>query len=217
MSWISLLLTLGTVHIAALVAPGPDFALMLRASVVGGRRYAFFLALGLASAIMLHTITVTFAAALLQRWLPGLMLWLPWCAALWLGYLGYGCLQGAFAASPAGKSNETVQKPRVYSRRHGWWTGFATNALNPKAYVYFFSVIAGMLPLQSPLQFKLALVTLFFSLALLWFAFLGWALNIPRFSKWLQRNNRGILVFSGMILLLFALLLLLQGYQRLLG
>jgi threonine/homoserine/homoserine lactone efflux protein len=72
-----------------------------------------------------------------------------------------------------------------------------------------------MLPLQSPLQFKLALVILFFSLALLWFGFLGWALNIPRFSQWLQRNNRGILVFSGVILLLFAMLLLLQGYQRL--
>ncbi|QVK22982.1 hypothetical protein KHX94_17880 [Shewanella dokdonensis] len=36
MSWLSLLFTLGTVHVAALVAPGPDFALMLRASVVGG-------------------------------------------------------------------------------------------------------------------------------------------------------------------------------------
>lgn len=217
MSWLSLLFTLGTVHVAALVAPGPDFALMLRASVVGGRRYAFFLALGLASAITLHTITVTFAAALLQRWLPQLMLWLPGCAALWLGYLAYGCLQGAFAAQHAGDGNITAKAPTVYSRRHGWWTGFATNALNPKAYVYFFSVIAGMLPPHSPLQFKLALVVLFFSLALLWFAFLGWALNIPRLSQWLQRNHRGILAFSGVILSLFALLLLLQGYQRLVG
>jgi threonine/homoserine/homoserine lactone efflux protein len=215
MSWLSLLFTLGTVHVAALVAPGPDFALMLRASVVGGRRYAFFLALGLASAIMLHTITVTFAAALLQHWLPQLMLWLPWSAALWLGYLGYGCLSGALATQDSVQHKQMPKTLRSYSRRHGWWTGFATNALNPKAYVYFFSVIAGMLPLQSPLQFKLALVILFFSLALLWFGFLGWALNIPRCSQWLQRNNRGILVFSGVILLLFAMLLLLQGYQRL--
>ncbi|MFQ6371019.1 LysE family translocator [Shewanella sp. YIC-542] len=215
MSWISLLLTLGAAHIAALIVPGPDFALMLRASVVGGRRYAFFLALGLASAIMLHTGIVTFAATILQQWLPGLMLWLPWLAAIWLGYLGYGCIKGASSAAGATAEVVSAKKTVVYSRRNGWWTGFATNALNPKAYVYFFSVIAGMLPQHSPLQFKLAVVALFFTLALMWFAFLGWALNIPRMSRWLQRNNRGILLFSGVVLLLFASLLLLQGYQRL--
>ncbi|KFZ38495.1 hypothetical protein HR45_03440 [Shewanella mangrovi] len=210
MSWISLLITFAMVHIAALVAPGPDFALMLRASVSGGRKYAYALAMGLSTAIMLHTVTVTFAADLLQQYLPGLMLVLPWIAAIWLGYLGIGCLRAQVGA--------TTTEPVVTDRtklKNGWWTGFATNALNPKAYVYFFSVIAGMLPHDSPLAFKVALVGLFFLLALAWFGFLGWALNIGKFRQQLQQNQWLILKFSGVILLVFSLLLLLQGYQRL--
>lgn len=210
MSWIPLLATFALVHIAALIAPGPDFALMLRATVSGGRRYAFSLALGLASAIMLHTTTVTFAADLLQRVLPSLMLILPWLAAAWLGYLGYGCWQ---AAKTVGSSSTIA--PTKVSLKNGWWTGFMTNALNPKAYVYFFSVIAGMLPHASPLGFKLALIALFFLLALLWFGFLGWALNIRRFREWLNQQQALILRTSGIILLLFSVLLLFQGYQHL--
>ncbi|QSX32043.1 LysE family translocator [Shewanella avicenniae] len=212
MSWISLLITFGLVHVAALVAPGPDFALMLRAAVSGGRKYAFALALGLSSAIMLHTLTVTFAADVLQLYLPSLMLVLPWLAASWLGYLGISCLR-----APIDTSAPTAASVSQLNLKNGWWTGFATNALNPKAYVYFFSVIAGMLPHQSPLGFKLALIGLFFLLALAWFGFLGWALNINRFRQQLIRRQWLILKFSGVVLLVFAALLLLQGYQRLLA
>ncbi|WP_417762603.1 LysE family translocator [Shewanella sp.] len=212
MLWASLLFSFAMVHLAALVAPGPDFALMLRASVSGGRRYAFSLALGLASAIMLHTAVVTFAADLLQQHLPALMRILPWLAAAWLAYLGVSCWRAAASITAT-----TPLEPAAVSIKNGWWTGFMTNALNPKAYVYFFSVIAGMLPHASPLGFKFALILLFFTLALLWFGFLGWALNIPRFRDGLQHQQGLILRGSGAVLLIFAALLLWQGYMRVFG
>lgn len=214
MSFASLLFTLGCVHFAALVAPGPDFALMLRASTLGGRRHAFLLALGLSTAIMMHTAIVTFAASALQQVLPGIMRVLPWLAAGWLGWLGWSCLRAAWQFQPAqGEATATSDNARQLG--NGWWTGFATNVLNPKAYVYFFSVIAGMLPAVSPLQFKLSLVALFFVLALGWFGFLGWALNIPRLRNWLMSHERGTLYFTGAILTVFALLLVAQGVARL--
>src|SRR5690606_16146430 len=95
MSFSSLLLTLGFAHLAALVSPGPDFALMLRASLTQGQRQALLMALGLACAILLHSLLVVFAFGLIGRVLPDLLQWLPPVAGGWLLYLAWQCLQSA--------------------------------------------------------------------------------------------------------------------------
>lgn len=203
MSLASLFLTLALVHLAALVAPGPDFALMLRSSLNQGRAQALQMALGLASAIMVHSLVVVFAFALLAKVLPGLLHWLPLVAGCWLLYLAAQCLKSARAPQGA---IDTQSAPAGGA----WLAGFATNILNPKAYLYFFTLVGGLLPPALSLAAKLGVVALFFSLALAWFGMLGWLLGAPWFRQKMLGWRRGIEGATALVFAAVGVLMLLR-------
>ncbi len=65
-------ITLLTVHILALMSPGPDFALVVQNAGRYGRQTGIIIALGLSLGILLHSILSLTGASLLIREQPAL-------------------------------------------------------------------------------------------------------------------------------------------------
>lgn len=172
------LIALGVFHWVMLMSPGPDFLMMLRIALSHSLTVAFGLAAGIASAIIFHTALVVYAGQPLLALMPLLQLWLPWvCGAylLWLAVTGWIGLKAPDMRA------EPINDIGV---RQAFIQGLLCNLLNPKAYLYFISLLTGVLSAQMPEWFKAALVAEFSLLAMLWFAMLACMLRLP----WMQRR-----------------------------
>ncbi len=145
--------TVAVAHLLAVASPGPDFALVLKQSVVHGRRVAVWASIGIGAGILLHVAYSLLGLGLLIR---GSATWfnaVKFLGAAYLAWVGIQCLRakpredsapdlvapGATAAAPAGPSD-----------RGAFATGFLTNALNPKATLFFISLFAMVVDPHTP-------------------------------------------------------------------
>src|SRR5690606_31123861 len=126
-------------HLLAVVSPGPDFALVLRQSLGYGRRVAIWTSFGIGAAILLHVSYSLLGIGLLIKGSPGWFTALKFAGAAYMAWIGFQALR----AGPA-KLNEvsasdasTVPKPA-----EAFAAGFLTNALNPKATLFFIALFA---------------------------------------------------------------------------
>ncbi len=199
------LLVAGT-HFAALLSPGPDFFLLIRAALLHGRRQADGCAAGIALANLLSMLLVLLALAAL----PGANGWL-WRSLQLLGG-GYFCWLG----SQALLARRELQLPDGVGETGGRWrTGFVqgllASSLNPKLPL-FYAGLFGVLREAAVPGWGLAL-------AMAWMAavVLGWDLALvrllghARWLGWLRRRVRTLDRLCG------ALLLVLGGWLRVTG
>ena len=145
-AWVAL----ATVFMLGAMSPGPSLAVVLRNTMVGGRRqgimtgighgvgfgiYAFLAAAGIATALSLHEST-----ELILKW-GGISL------LIWLGY--------SFLKSSLGPPYESSDDGHGPSDRVGFAQGFAIALLNPK-------ILAWMLALYAPfIEANISTETLF--------------------------------------------------------
>ncbi len=133
--WAEFLLVAG-LHLGAVASPGPDFAIVLKQSLVHGRKAAIWTSLGVGSAILLHVTYSLLGLGLLVR---SSELWftiVKFAGAAYIAWLGIQSLQ----ARPRSVS-EVPAEPRATAGEMGaFMRGFLTNALNPKATLFFISL-----------------------------------------------------------------------------
>jgi RhtB (resistance to homoserine/threonine) family protein len=134
-------------HLLAVVSPGPDFAVVLRQSLGYGRRIAIWTSVGIGTAILLHVSYSLLGLSLLIKgspeWFDGLKI----AGALYIGWLGVQALRaprhdGGFAAP--------VDQRALPTSRLAFVTGFLTNALNPKATLFFIALFATVISSETP-------------------------------------------------------------------
>ena len=204
-AWVAL----ATVFVLGAASPGPSLAVVLRNTMVGGRRqgvmtgighgigfgiYAFLAAAGIATALTLHEST-----EMILKWGGiGLLLW-----------LGYSFLKSSRGA-PYESSDDGSHGP---SDRAGFAQGFAIALLNPK-------ILAWMLALYAPfIEADISTETLF-GMGLLGMAIDGtWYVTVATIltrgdgvSK-LRAQARRIDAAMGVLMFVFAGLLY-SGYLR---
>lgn len=130
------LLLLLILHAVALVSPGPDCAVVSRRSIVSARRSGLWSAAGVACAIGIHVSLCALGLSVALAALPGLARVLSVVGAGYLAWLGMQCLcsRGAMpehAVATAGG--------------RAFVTGLRTHRLNPKAMLYFGSILSQVL------------------------------------------------------------------------
>lgn len=192
---LSALLLILTIHAIALVSPGPDFAIVTRLAIVSGRRSGLWAAAGVASAIGIYVLLCVLGMSLVLAALPGLSRALSVVGALYLAWLGIQCL----------RSRGTL--PAAASTTHGgraYFTGLLTNLLNPKAMLYFGSILSQALTPDLG-AFDIALLwSLLVGESLLWFCLVAQLFSSRRVLDWLRGRliwlDRGI----GVVLLALA-------------
>jgi RhtB (resistance to homoserine/threonine) family protein len=135
-------------HLLAVASPGPDFAIVLRQSLAHGRRTALWTSVGVGSAILLHVTYSLFGLGLLVRSSAGWFDALKFAGAAYIGWLGVQALRSrARTESPhAGVAAEE----NAPTARGAFTTGFLTNALNPKATLFFIALFATVIGPTTP-------------------------------------------------------------------
>jgi threonine/homoserine/homoserine lactone efflux protein len=133
--------------VSALVicTPGPDTALTVRNSIVGGRRAGVFTAAGIATGQLVWTVAASLGiAGLLQASLPAFTA-LKIAGAAYLIFLGVQSILGAIR----GRHGERqIGLPELAPRR-AIRQGFISNLANPKMAAFFLSLLPQFVPVAS--------------------------------------------------------------------
>ncbi len=199
---VTTLFTLVTVHIIALMSPGPDFALVVQNAGRYGRQTGISIALGLSLGILMHSILSLTGASLLIHQHPMLFALLQAAGGSYLLWLGIGAVKGILlplwrAKRSSEHSNEKSQPatqpaasptpPRVLAnRKQALMKGFTTNILNPKALVFFISLLSTLVPADMSLTGKISAIAILWLTSFMWFALLAWLLTGKRLQQKLQ-------------------------------
>ncbi|MBS1209090.1 MAG: putative threonine efflux protein [Proteobacteria bacterium] len=181
-----------SIHALALISPGPDFAVVTRLSIVSGRRTGLWAAAGVAAAIGVYVLICALGLSLVLAALPGVSKLLSVVGALYLGWLGIQCL----------RSNG--QLPEAQTRQAGsraFVTGFLTNLLNPKAMLYFGSILSQVLTPDLGHGETALLWGLLVSESLLWFGLVACLFSSRQVLNWLRQRMVWFERFIGVVLL----------------
>lgn len=194
-------LTVALIHLLAVASPGPDFAIVVRESVVGGRRAGTWTALGVGTGIFVHVGYSLLGIGLIVSQSILLFNALKWLAAAYLVYIGVKALR-ARPADPA--ALDALAVPAERSARGAFATGFVTNGLNPKATLFFLSLFTVVIDPHTPHWVQagygvyLALATaVWFCLVALLFSQPRVRAGFARLGHWFDRAMGAVLVALG--------------------
>lgn len=139
-------------HLLAVASPGPDFAIVLKQSLTHGRRTAIWTSIGVGTAILLH---ITYSLLGIGLLLRSSELWfnvVKYAGAAYLAWIG---IQSLRTKPRAGSAEIEAGAPSDLARatpstRAAFATGFFTNALNPKATLFFISLFVTVVSPHTP-------------------------------------------------------------------
>ncbi len=197
-------LTVALVHLLAVASPGPDFAVMLRQALSQNRDRALMTALGVGLGILVHVSYSLLGIGLIIQQSVWLFNVLKVVGALYLSWIALQCLR----ARAGGVHVETGPGPRQ-SRLAALRLGFLTNALNPKATLFFVSLFSVVISPGTPIALQAGYGIYMAMATTLWFALVAVFFTLPRvrrgfnrFGHWLDRLMGGVLLLlAGQLLL----------------
>jgi threonine/homoserine/homoserine lactone efflux protein len=216
-SVIAVLSMIGLVHLVALVSPGPDFAMILRSSIQHGKQYALLSALGLTCGVAFHVTYCMLGLNLLINSLPYFIYVVAAFGSVYFFYQGYKSIAFAIKTKNQEISLATFNHTNATaSNENMTWkaisTGFFTNALNPKAFVYFLSFFAVAIAKIKTPYLSIAVSVEVILLTWLWFTFLSLIVSSDRFLKIMHKYNFVTNVSIGVVFILFSISMILYTY-----
>ena len=185
MNEVNVLVTLATVHLIALMSPGPDFALVVQNASRHGRHTGIAIAVGLSCGILLHSILSLTGISYLVHQYPILFIALEIGGGSYLLYLGCLSLHSTVTgwnATPSAPHSAPITL-LFHSHRQAFTRGLMTNILNPKALVFFISLMSSLVPADMSLSGKGFALLILFGLSLFWFSLLAWMLSTKALQK----------------------------------
>jgi len=131
----SSILSLMIVMTLGLISPGPDFVIVLKNSLSYSRKYGIYTALGVALGTLVHVVYISLGLGFLIKQNIWILLVLKYLGASYLVYIGYK----SFASAGDRVISHDAVSVRM-SAMQSIFSGFLTNALNPKAMLFFIGV-----------------------------------------------------------------------------
>jgi threonine efflux protein len=105
---LSLLWTIGIIHLVALISPGPDFAIVVKLASQQVRSVALACAAGISVAILAHTILSLTGVSLLIQSSHYAYLIVQLVGAAYLGWMGVGALKSVLKSLNAKRSTQAA-------------------------------------------------------------------------------------------------------------
>jgi RhtB (resistance to homoserine/threonine) family protein len=134
-------------HLLAVASPGPDFAIVLKQSLAHGRRTAVWTSIGVGTAILLH---ITYSLLGIGLLIKSSELWftvVKYAGAAYIAWLGIQSLRAKRRDTSATGLTDAQAVPEPHG---AFMTGFLTNALNPKATLFFLALFTVVISPQTP-------------------------------------------------------------------
>ncbi|MGH8019223.1 MAG: LysE family translocator [Opitutaceae bacterium] len=182
-----------------LLSPGPDFFIVVRNSIGRTRIQGLATVAGIVAGLGVHTSLIAFGIGTLSE---EIMRGVSAAGACFLAWLGIRALTAASFETAA--DDRPAASPRL--ARAGFVEGLLCNLTNPKAFFFFVSVFAQLMPAGMRSGWRMALpVIVVVHGAILWSLILL-ALQSPPVARRLARMQRWLPRCFGAALLLFAAL-----------
>lgn len=192
------LLTVISLTIVVAIVPGPDFAVVLRNALVGGRLAGIMTALGIALALGVHVTYALAGIGLIVSQSIFLFNALKLIGAAYLIFLGVTMYRTASKDMPANSALNGM--PPLKALR---W-GFFTNVTNPKATMFALSVFLQVTSPTTPLWTQIGYGVIMASGVFLWFVLVTFFFTLPavrlqftRAKLWLERSFGVLLTLFG--------------------
>ena len=197
-------LTVALVHLLAVASPGPDFAIMLRQALSQSRNRALLTAVGIGLGILVHVAYSLLGIGLIIQQSVWLFSVLKVVGALYLTWIAIQCLRSSAGGIHVNAEPGTPQTGLAALR-----LGFLTNALNPKATLFFVSLFSVVISPDTPVVLQAGYGLYMAFATTLWFALVAVFFTLPRvrrgfnrFGHWLDRMMGGVLLLlAGQLLL----------------
>jgi homoserine/homoserine lactone efflux protein len=202
--------TLLVVALVAILSPGPDTLLIIRASLSSRNGHGFAALIGVQIGLLGHLAAAVFGLSLLLLAAPLALKGVALAGALYLCWLGYRNLRVAADRNMAGAEG----LPEMGTKGVGsvCRDAILTNLLNPKVILLFIAVMSGFVaPELDSIPLQLALLGA--SIILLNIVWQGTLVLIAgRARRWLTRagGQRGIALATGFVFIAFAGLMVVE-------
>jgi threonine efflux protein len=200
MSTAALLLSVATIHLVAMASPGPNVLVVTQTAMSRSHRLALAVAVGVATGSLLLSTGAAVGLGLLFEQVGWVRHAIQFAGGAYLVYLGVITWRGAGDPPPE-------PQPAREGGRGGVWRyyrrGLLTNLTNPKAAVFFGSILAPVLDQAVSAWVVAAAVAIVVANALWWHCLLAVLFARPTVRRWYGRAKRVIdrVVGAGLALL----------------
>ncbi|KAA6406071.1 LysE family translocator [Candidatus Tokpelaia sp.] len=196
------------IYMLVLIAPGLDFAVVLRESLLYGRGHGLMAACGVMSAVAVHcTYTILGLGLIIAQSLLLFQL-IKWAGIVYLLYIGLKALRGKSGSSAIMAQAEAKCRP-ARAKRQAFKAGFICNLLNPKCILFFLSIFSALIASATPMGIKALIAPAMVLCCGLWFACVAFFLTMPkitfiyrRLGRWIDKTSGVVFVAIGMSLIL---------------
>jgi threonine/homoserine/homoserine lactone efflux protein len=189
--------------VVLVLIPGPDFAVVTKNTLAGGRRRGRWAAAGVVSSNFVQgTAAACGLGALIVKAQPVFEA-IKWAGVAYLLFLGAQAIRSAVRGhyQPLDDDDEADAKTRTLA---GWRQGFLSNITNPKVLVFYLAVLPQFLTPGANLGWLLLMAWSHAALSLAYLLVLVAALNRARRLLARRRVRRSLDATTGAVLLGFS-------------
>lgn len=194
-------ITVASLQFLALIAPGPDFALVTRNALLYPRRESIYTALGIAFGLSIHISYCIFGMALVTAHALALFNILKYLGAVYLIYIGVKSWRSSIASFENGALNNARVLPAI-TRWQAWRQGFLCNLLNPKASLFFLGLFAVVIKPSTPWWQQLSYALWMIAVTFAWFSWLVCLITRPGIQHIVHRIQPVAVKVLGALLIL---------------
>ena len=188
------------IHLAAAISPGPSFVVSVRTAASEGFGVASALALGFGLGAVLWAFAAMAGLAVLFELVPVLFTTLKLVGAGFLLFIAL--MMWRHAKAPLDTPDATAA-PR--SAAAAIRLGFLTFATNPKPAIFFGAVFVGLVPGDTPLIWRAAILAAVFLNETLWYILVARVFSLPKARAGYIRLKATIDRAFGTLIALFGL------------
>ncbi|MDQ0348864.1 LysE family transporter [Ancylobacter vacuolatus] len=205
MTYLSEFAALMAVFAVVIVAPGADFALVVRQSVVHGRRAALITSFGIGASLLFHISYTLLGIGLIVSQSLALFALIKWLGVAYLLYLGVKSFFDKPLDIDEGELAAGATAGRSLSLGACFGMGFLTNALNPKPVLFFLSLFTALVSHETPAAVSFLYGIGMASALIAWFAGVTLFFTNPSvrarfkaFGSWFNRLTGATFVLLGL-------------------
>lgn len=201
MEYLSLFGSVLIIHLMAVMSPGPDFIMALRNSLTYSRKTGIYTAVGFGIGIGVHVLYCVFGLALLISTSTIAFNIIKYLGVTYLAYIGVMSIVSKNSNIEIGKQQHLVDISWLKAIR----IGFLTNALNPKATLFFLSLFTFVIGPKVPTTIALFLGVLMMINTTIWFSLVAIFFTQSRVRTLFDRYQKTFNVTFGLLLIAIAI------------
>lgn len=196
----SAFLAIAVIHLLAVASPGPDFLIVTRSALTYSRKTGIWTALGVALGILVHVAYCLLGIGIVISQSIVLFNTIKYIGAAYLIYIGWLALTQKPTVKADAQHAKEIQDISAWNAVK---IGFLTNALNPKASIFFLALFTQVIDPATPLLTQMGYGLYLGIATFVWFAGLATVLSVGairrNFKKIQLKAER---VMGGMLILL---------------